>query len=89
MSVYGIDTEEECRKAIDELLAMVDRAEEALKIGSKKQKHDVAALNSCLKGLFNSNRHTYGPGMSEVEVAYFWPAVQDAYIRLRESAIVL
>jgi hypothetical protein len=28
MSLYGIETEGECRKEIDELLAMVDRADE-------------------------------------------------------------
>jgi hypothetical protein len=48
MSLYGIEAEGECRKEIDELLAMVDRAEEALKIGSTTAKRVVEILKSRL-----------------------------------------
>jgi hypothetical protein len=80
MSLYGIETEADCRKAIDELLVMVDRAEEALKIGSITARHGIEVLKSRLKELFKKNKHSSGPGMSAVEVAYFWPAIQDAYV---------
>jgi hypothetical protein len=48
MSLYGIETEVDCRKEIDELLAMVDRAEEALKIGSTTAKRVMEILKSRL-----------------------------------------
>ena len=46
MSLYGIETEADCRKEIDELLAMVDCAEEALKIGSTTAKRTMEVLKS-------------------------------------------
>jgi ElaB/YqjD/DUF883 family membrane-anchored ribosome-binding protein len=80
MSVYGIETEDDCRKAIDELIAMADSAEEELKSGSVRSRHTVEALKSRLQELFKKNKRSSGPGMSAVEAAYLWPAIQDAYV---------
>jgi hypothetical protein len=80
MSLYGIETEDECRKAIDELLAMVDRAEEALKIDSITAKRAMEILKSRLEELYKKSNHTNEGRMSAVEVAHFRPAIQDAYV---------
>jgi len=54
MSLYGIETEADCRKEIDELLAMVDCAEEALKIGSTTAKRAMEVLKSRLADMARS-----------------------------------
>ena len=80
MSLYGIETEADCRKEFDELLAMVDRAEEALKIGSITAKQAMEVLKSRLEELYKKSNHTNEGRMSAVEVAHFRPAVQEAYV---------
>jgi hypothetical protein len=80
MSLYGIETEDECRKAIDELLVMVDRAEEALKIASITAKRAMEVLKSAPEELYRKSNHTHEGRMSAVEVAYFRPAIQEAYV---------
>jgi ElaB/YqjD/DUF883 family membrane-anchored ribosome-binding protein len=80
MSLYGIETKADCRKAIDELLAMVDRAEEALKIGSTTAKRAMEVLKSRPEELYRKSNHTNEGRMSAVEVAYFRPAIQEAYV---------
>ena len=80
MSLYGIETEGECRKEIDELLAMVDFAEEALKIGSTTAKRVMEILKSRLEELYKKSNHTNEGRMSAVEVAHFRPAIKEAYV---------
>ncbi len=76
MSLYGIETEADCRKVIDELLTMVDSAEEALKIGSTTAKRAMEVLKSRLEELYKKSNHTNEGCMSAVEVAHF----KEAYV---------
>jgi ElaB/YqjD/DUF883 family membrane-anchored ribosome-binding protein len=80
MSLYGIETEADCRKEIDELLAMVDHAEQTLTIGSTTAKPAMEVLKSRLEELYKKSNHTNEGHMSAVEVAYFRPAIQEAYV---------
>jgi hypothetical protein len=80
MCLYGIETEDDCSKAIDELIGMADAAQEALEIASPAARRTVADLNFRLKELFKKNKRRLGPAMSPVERAYFWPAIQKAYV---------
>ena len=60
MSLYGIEAEADCRKEIDELLAMVDFAEEALKIASTTAKRAMEVLKSRLKTSFAADVSSRG-----------------------------
>lgn len=82
MSLYGIETEDECKRAIRELVEMTNTAEEALRTGSMTAKVAVEDLKLRVTELFKKNKRSFGPRMSAIEEAYFWPAIQNAYIGL-------
>jgi predicted transcriptional regulator len=71
-SLYGIESEDDCRKKIDELLELHRRAEKAM------NKESIAALKSQLKDYYERADDSR---MSAVERACFWPAIQEAYVR--------
>jgi hypothetical protein len=72
MSLFGIESEDDCRKEIDALLELHDNARRAM------NEETITALNSEL-----ARHHKRGRSapekMSSVEQRYFWPAVQAAY----------
>ena len=80
MSLYGIETADDCIKALDELIAMADAAQKALDIGSPTARRTVTTLCVRLRELFKKNKHSRGPAMSPVEQVHFWPIIQRAYI---------
>jgi hypothetical protein len=71
-SLYGIESEDDCRKRIDELLELHAQAEKSM------NKELIATLKSKLKDYYKQGNRTK---MSAVESAYFWPAIQEAYVR--------
>jgi hypothetical protein len=71
MSLFGIESEDDCRKEIDALLELHDAARRAM------NKETIAVLKSelgrhCKKGRSAPEK------MSSVEQRYFWPAVKEA-----------
>lgn len=75
-SLYGIETEEECRAKLDELLVLHQRAEQT------RTKETVAPLKSSLETYFKKGRTAGGAKqMSPVEQKYFWPAVMEAFVK--------
>jgi len=80
MSLWGVESKDDCRREIDKLLAMVDRAEKRLQVNSITARPAVEELKSHLKDLYDKYNHTAEPQMSPVEHAWFWPAIQDAYV---------
>lgn len=76
MSLFGIESEDDCRRKFDELLELHARAERAM------DKETIAALKSQLKNYYRQGDTSVGrQKMSRVEAQYFWPAIQDAYVR--------
>ena len=76
MSLFGIESEEDCRKKLDELLELHARAKRAM------DKETIAALNSQLKHYYRKGDTIRGrQRMSQIEAQYFLPAIQDAYVR--------
>jgi hypothetical protein len=80
MSLYGIETADDCVKALDELIAMADTAQNALDIDSPTARRPVTDLCLRLRELFKKNKHSLGPAMSPVEQIHFWPIIQRAHI---------
>ena len=74
MSLFGIESEDDCRRELDALLEVHERANRA------KSKETIAALKSQLAGYYEKGKRG-GRHMSEVETQYFWPAIQEAYVR--------
>ena len=75
-SLYGIETQEDCREKIDELLEMTRRAEKTM------NKEDISVLKSCLEKYNREGNGQVGRGqMSRIESSYFWPAVREAYVK--------
>src|SRR5208283_532135 len=73
-SLYGIETEDACREKIDELLEMCCRAEQAM------NKLEIAALKFRFEEDFKEGDTQKGRDqMSDVESAFYWPAIRDAY----------
>lgn len=78
MSLYGIETEEDCRAKIGELLELQDRAAQAK--GKDATRRATSDLNSRLAEYHKTAGATKREScMSAVERAYFWPAIQEAY----------
>jgi hypothetical protein len=76
MSLFGIESDEECREKIDELLELHARANDAL------NKEAIAALKSQLRDYYRKGDTNWGrQQMSQVEAQCFWPAIQEAYVR--------
>jgi len=73
-SLYGIESEQDCRNEIDKLLQ-----EPALH--GDVNKETIAALKSRLKEYYKKGSGDKAQRqMSKVERAFFWPAIQDAYV---------
>jgi hypothetical protein len=66
MNLYGIETENDCTKALDELIGMADTAQSALDSGSPKARRTVTALCLRLREFFKRNKHGRGPAMSPI-----------------------
>jgi hypothetical protein len=76
MSLFGIESEDDCRKEIDTLLEFHERANRA------KNKETIAALKSQLSAYHRKGATQQGERqMSPIEAQYFWPAVREAYVR--------
>ena len=74
MSLYGIESEDDCRKKIDELLQLTRTAQQQM------NKEAISALKIRLKHYYDMGNSNKGEAqMSAVESAYFWHAVSEAY----------
>ena len=74
MSLYGIETEDDCRARIDELLEMQRLAKAAM------DKVAIARLKTKLTECYTLGSTITGRDrMSKVEDIYFWPAIQEAH----------
>jgi hypothetical protein len=74
-NLYGIETEQDCRDDIDELL-------QSPALRGTVNMETVSALKNLLKEYYNKgNSAKRKDQMSKVEGAFFWPAIQDAYVR--------
>ncbi len=75
VSLYGIESNADCREKMDELLRLVHRANQT------SNKETIAELKFCLEAYYkNGNAERGKLQMSSVEQRYFWPAVQGAYV---------
>jgi hypothetical protein len=75
MSLFGIESEADCRKKLDALLEFHDRASAA------NNKEAIGALKSELRNYYDKGDTIRGESqMSPIEKQYFWPAVLDAYV---------
>jgi hypothetical protein len=74
-SLYGIESEDDCRAKIDELLELHHRAEEAMNKGT------ITVLKTRLREYYKMGDTEKGRNqMSPIESAWFWPAIQRAYV---------
>ena len=74
MSVYGIETEDDCRMKIDALLAKVDFASNIM------NRENISDVKADLKKYF---RQRDDKNFSKIERQCFWPAIHKAYVRSR------
>jgi hypothetical protein len=75
-NLYGIESDDDCREKIDELLKMHHHAEQVTNKGT------IAELKNCLKEYYKmGNTNAGSDQMSHVERAYFYPAIKEAYVR--------
>jgi hypothetical protein len=76
MSLFGIESEDDCREKIDELLELHHSAETA------NSKEAIDALKSALRDYYRKADTLRGSQqMSPVEQQWFWPAIQEAYVK--------
>jgi hypothetical protein len=76
MSLHGIESEDDCRAAIDELLRSHARAEGSM------NKDRIATLKGRLQEFYKKGDTNEGKRlMSKAENQYFWPAIQEAYVK--------
>jgi hypothetical protein len=82
MSLYGIETEADCRKRTTEILELHRDAEQAFNQNhrSEKTKQLIAALKDHLAKLYKKRTHSNDAQMSEVETACFFPAIHRAFV---------
>jgi hypothetical protein len=74
-SLFGIESEDDCREKLDALLELQARASRA------KNKEAIAALKSQLAYYYQKGDTNRGKQqMSQIEAQYFWPAVSKAYV---------
>jgi hypothetical protein len=74
MILYGIESEDECREKIDELLGQVEEAEQ------NASKETVSAVVSSLVAYHKQGNSLRAQSrMSGVERRYFWPAISEAH----------
>jgi hypothetical protein len=75
-SLYGITTEDACLAEMDEILELNQRAMLTLR------KETVEAVNSRLADCYSKGDSVRRQEqMSPIEKAFFWPAVQEAYVK--------
>jgi hypothetical protein len=75
-SLYGIESEDSCRIAIDQLLALVEQARRLM------NKESVAALNDQLADYYKKGSSMKSQErMSRIEQSNFWAAIHAAYVR--------
>lgn len=75
MSLFGIESEEDCRRRLDALLELHALASQVM------NKEAIAALKSQLRDYYRAGDTNRGrQQMSQVEAQYFWPAIQRAYV---------
>jgi hypothetical protein len=75
-NLYGIESEDLCRATIDGLLEMARRAEKAM------DQQKISTLRSRLETYYAQGNSQQGRDqMSDVESAFFWPAVREAYVK--------
>jgi len=83
-NLYGIDSIIWCRANLDELLKCIREAQDY------PTKETITAVTSRLKCLYKKgNTEKAQDRMSEIERAFFWPAIQEAYAKrpnLKESS---
>jgi hypothetical protein len=80
-NLYGIDSEDACRKKIDELLEMTRRTEKAM------DREEISVLKSHLEKYHREGTLEKGRDrMSRVERSFFWPAVREAYVKAPNPA---
>jgi len=76
MSLWGVQTESECRAKIDAFLERHRVAEQTpTKDTIKDLNNELAAY--CKQGDTNKGTNK----MSKIERAFFWPAIQEAYVK--------
>jgi hypothetical protein len=82
MSLYGIETEADCRMRTTEILELHRDAEQAFNLNrrSERTKQLIADLKNCLATLYKKRTHSNDPQMSDVERECFFPAIHRAYV---------
>ena len=76
MGLFGIESENDCTEKIDELLELHAQAEKA------RTKETVRAVKSALEQYCRKGNSAKGKTkMSEVEARFFWPAIQEVYVK--------
>jgi predicted transcriptional regulator len=80
MSLYGIESEDDCRAVLDELLELNARAERAVE--HRMDHESISLLKRRLEEMFKKGDTERGKRqMSQVERQYFWPTIREAYIK--------
>ncbi len=75
MNLYGIDREDDCRKKIDEMLELHYEAEQTM------DKEAIGVLKARLQQYYEKRNSKSEAEMSDVERVYFWPAIQESYVK--------
>jgi len=75
MSLYNIETEDQCWARVDELLELTRHAKATPSVKT------IGALKNCLKEYFDLGNTIKGKNrMSKVEQMFFWPSIHEAYV---------
>jgi len=74
MSVYGIHTADDCKRALEELLALNRLAEETT------NKETVGRIKNALHNYYKQGDNK-DDAMSEFEKAFFFPAIHESYVK--------
>jgi hypothetical protein len=75
LNLYGIETDTDCRRELDELTELNRIAQEHM------DKDSVAAIKARLKFQYRKGNSERGRAqMSAIESAFFWPAINEAYV---------
>jgi hypothetical protein len=80
VSLFGIETKDDCRETIDELLQLNRRAQD--QSGEPRSaKEAIRAVKSRLREYYKIGDSGKGKSkMSPAEEQWFWPAIQKAYV---------
>jgi hypothetical protein len=74
MSVYGLNTVQDCKSALEKLLVLVQTAKDTM------TKNDVGRLKSTLRDSYEHGRYKQNQ-MSKIETSVFFPAVHESYAK--------